>query len=391
MRPCGAQAGRMLLLRETTSCSPAVTVKVEPPLRTDGWTSSTCCLGGKKSRTALPTKERSCLFFPVLGRRRKTMPWGVSMCSLLIYVLNSRRKSWFWGVHLLLGGVEVRFAVISVSISGLCGVEEHHGRTGKGGAPAAPSVPVPRPVARGLADRRQVRMQPLLASFTHGALKPLRICAPWEHHIILSIKYLFCFCIFFLSCDLVDSGGWMCLWSILLSASRAALLLWMLQQVPLCARRRLLLMLLIQYHPTNSNTLIKPYERKTLQRESETNPFRNIYFFMSWKWRILCIWKNVFEGIHQEGNENASSVQCVTLFMLSWCHKSWDLQWTACHLDRRFQVAALSYWQLTFAYSPFAGQKIWHVIRYALLNLAISLCCLMENLNLNFMLGVSCC
>lgn len=36
--------------------------------------------------------------------------------------------------------------------------EEDHGRTGKRGAPAAPSVPVPRPVARGLADRRPVRM-----------------------------------------------------------------------------------------------------------------------------------------------------------------------------------------------------------------------------------------
>lgn len=52
-RPCVAQAGRMLVLRETTSCSSAVTVKVEPPQHTDGWTSSTCCLGGKKSRAAL--------------------------------------------------------------------------------------------------------------------------------------------------------------------------------------------------------------------------------------------------------------------------------------------------------------------------------------------------
>lgn len=61
--------------------------------------------------------------------------------------------------------------------------EEDHGRTGEGGAPSAPSVPVPRPVARGLADRRQVRMQ-LIASFTHGALNPLRICA----HITFSKK-----------------------------------------------------------------------------------------------------------------------------------------------------------------------------------------------------------
>ena len=59
--------------------------------------------------------------------------------------------------------------------------EEDHGWTGEGGAPAAPSVPVPRPVARGLADRRQVGML-LLAPFTHGAPNLLRICAPWEGH-----------------------------------------------------------------------------------------------------------------------------------------------------------------------------------------------------------------
>lgn len=64
-----------------------------------------------------------------------------------------------------------------------CEEEEDHGRTGEGGAPPAPSVPVPRPVARGLADRRQVRVQ-LIASFTHGALSLLRICA----HITFSKK-----------------------------------------------------------------------------------------------------------------------------------------------------------------------------------------------------------
>lgn len=30
-----------------------------------------------------------------------------------------------------------------------------------------------------------------LASFTHGALNPLRICVPRENHTILSIKYSF--------------------------------------------------------------------------------------------------------------------------------------------------------------------------------------------------------
>lgn len=125
VRPCVAQAGRMLLLRETTSCSLAVTVEVEPPLRTDGWTRPVAS-AGRESRAALwsvPKNERSIyflskkiyIFFPHFGGRSKTMPWDVSMCSLLISVLNSRRKRSevdFWGVHLL--GVEVQFAVISV-------------------------------------------------------------------------------------------------------------------------------------------------------------------------------------------------------------------------------------------------------------------------------------
>lgn len=124
------------------------------------------------------------------------MPWCVSMCSLLIYVLNSRRKRngvGFGGSTSSLWRCSLRW-YLSLSLGR---EEEDHGRTGKGGAPAAPSVPVPRPVARGLADRRQVRMQ--LASFTHGALNPLRICAPREHHIILSIKCSFVFRLHFLA------------------------------------------------------------------------------------------------------------------------------------------------------------------------------------------------
>lgn len=196
MRPCVAQAGRMLVLRETTSCSPAVTVKVEPPLRTDGWTSSTCCLGGKKSKAAIwrlpKTKEVN--FFFCLGERTKTMPWAVSMCSLLMSVLNSRGKrngvgfgdstssAWRCGLRWFL----------SLSLGS---EKEDNGRTGEGGAPAATSVPVPRPVARRLADRRQVRMQ-LLASFTHGAPNPLRICVPREHHTTcLKSTRLFFVCI----------------------------------------------------------------------------------------------------------------------------------------------------------------------------------------------------
>lgn len=102
------------------------------------------------------------------------------MCWVLISVLNSRSKRngvGFGGIHLL--GVEVRFVAISLPLGS---IEEDHGRTGEGGAPVAPSVPVPRPVARGLADRRQVRMR-LLASFTHGAPNPMRISEPCEHHI----------------------------------------------------------------------------------------------------------------------------------------------------------------------------------------------------------------
>lgn len=109
------------------------------------------------------------------------MPWGVSMYSLLIYVLNRRRK----GHGVCFGGVLLRGLRWYSSLS--LGSKEDHGRTGEGGAPAAPSVPVPRPVARGLADWRQVRTQ--LAPFTHGALVLLRICSPRVHHITLCKKY----------------------------------------------------------------------------------------------------------------------------------------------------------------------------------------------------------
>lgn len=67
------------------------------------------------------------IIFSCSGGRSKTTPWGVSMCSSLIYVLNSRgRRRRRRGTELDLGGVhllsaEVRFAVISVSVSGLWG------------------------------------------------------------------------------------------------------------------------------------------------------------------------------------------------------------------------------------------------------------------------------
>lgn len=121
---CAAQAGRMLLLlRETTSCSRAVTVEVEPPLRTDGWTRP---VAGAVLWRAPKTKEVDFIYLFVyflfiyfwfsFWRRSKRMPWDVSMCSLLIPVLNNRRKRCrvgLGGVHLL--GVEVQFAIISVS------------------------------------------------------------------------------------------------------------------------------------------------------------------------------------------------------------------------------------------------------------------------------------
>lgn len=168
------------------------------------------------------------------------MPWGASMCSLLISVLNSRRRksgvgfrgftSWVWRScfwwYLSLGSKL-----------------EDHGRTGEGSAPAPPSVPVPRPVARGLASRRQVRMQ-LLAAFTHGAPNPQRIVCAMRvsnHHVKKS-SHLFCVCIISLwprRCRCVNVLEYVL-------ASCAALR--MLQQVlvALCAQRRLLLKPLIK-------------------------------------------------------------------------------------------------------------------------------------------------
>lgn len=148
------------------------------PVRTDGWTSSTCCLGWRKVEVHFDgcQEEREVVFFFYLWEGSKTMPWSVSMCSLLIYVLNSRRKGQGVGFE----GVHLRRLRWNLSLS-LGSEEDDHGRTGEGGAPVAPSVPVPRPVARGMANRRQVRMR-LLAPFTHGALNP---CAP--HHQVLKV------------------------------------------------------------------------------------------------------------------------------------------------------------------------------------------------------------
>lgn len=87
--------------------------------------------------------------------------------------------------------------------------------------------------------------------------------------------------------------------------------------------------------------------------------------------------------------EQVRPTACYPYSCCSSCHNSWDLQWTVCHLDRQFQVGALSNWQLTFAYAPFADQWIWRAVWYSLLNLDISLCCLMENRDLHFSLGVS--
>lgn len=161
------------------------------------------------------------------------MPWGVSMYSLLIYVLNSRKK----GHGVGFGGVHLRGLRWYLSLS--LGSEEDHGRTREGGAPAAPSVPVPRPVARGLADWRQVRMQ--LAPFTHGALIPLRICTPWEHLITLSKKY----CLHFVSvvsriqvCECFGVFYCQLCRSVVMDAATGLL-------VPLCAQTRLSLILLL--------------------------------------------------------------------------------------------------------------------------------------------------
>lgn len=179
VRPCGAQAGRMLVLRETTSCSSAVTVKVEPPLRTDGWASSTCCLSGKKSRAAfwrVPKKKEVSFSVEEGGRGRCHEVYSCVCYQSTFWIARGR------GTELVLGWFtsSARRCGLQWSLSlSLGSEEESHGRTGEGGAPSAPSVPVPRPVARGLANRRQVRVP----RFTHGALNPLRMCEPWEHHI----------------------------------------------------------------------------------------------------------------------------------------------------------------------------------------------------------------
>lgn len=117
--------------------------------------------------------------------------------------------------------------------------EEDHGRNGEGRAPAATSVPVPRPVARGLADRRQVRMQ-LFASFTRGALNPLRICVPGEL-ITLTKRYSSVSLKHFSHSGLAHLGPLMC-WDMLLPAellhgccNRFTRLV--------CAQRRLLMLL----------------------------------------------------------------------------------------------------------------------------------------------------
>lgn len=186
VRPGVAEPGRMRLLEGINQllCGCHRRSGASQTHRRTHWT---CCLGGKKSirciAKGVAQEERSWFDFSPphththFGVRSKSLPWDVSMCTLLISALSSRRKRsgvGFEGVHL--GGVEAQFSVLTVS--GAWGGGDHGGN-GEGRAPAATSVPVPRPVARGLADRRQVRMQ-LFASFTRDALSPLRICAPSE-------------------------------------------------------------------------------------------------------------------------------------------------------------------------------------------------------------------
>lgn len=62
--------------------------------------------------------------------------------------------------------------------------------------------------------------------------------------------------------------------------------------------------------------------------------------------------KNSFGGINQEGNEYGKPDTLLMLLFLQYF-----LRFTVnCHRVRQFQVGALSNWQLTFAYTPFAGQ-----------------------------------
>lgn len=123
------------------------------------------------------------------------MPWGLSMFLLSIYVLNSRRKGdgvGFGGEILL--GVEVRFAVLFVFVSGFWegGSWSNWRRRfslcllGTGSETCCSGTGRPTTGKNGL-----------LEAFTHGALlNLLRISAPWEHHIVskvlISLAFTFC-------------------------------------------------------------------------------------------------------------------------------------------------------------------------------------------------------
>lgn len=194
----------MLVFTETTSCSPAVTVKVEPHKRTDGWTSSTCCLCEKKtSRAAFFTgARRKRSSFSCSDGRSKTMPWGVSMFSSFINVLNSRTKQSgvsFWRFYSFAWRCICRWT-LSLPLDS---EEDDHGRIGEGGAPAAPSVPVPRPVARGLADGRQVGMLNRLrtAHWIHCAtVRHESIIAPHLQSTYSLCSRIFSLCSFWSKC-----------------------------------------------------------------------------------------------------------------------------------------------------------------------------------------------
>lgn len=190
VRPCGAQAGRMLVLKRDNQLLSSCHRKVEPPLPTDGWTSSTCCLSVKKSRAALwrvAEKRDVFSFFSEEGRIRYHEVYQCVRYWFMFWIAEGR------GTELVLEEITSSLWRCGLRwyLSLSLGFEEgDHGRTGEGGAPAAPSVPVPRPVARGLAERRQVWMQ-LLVAFTHGAPNPLRISTTSEHYITVSRKYSF--------------------------------------------------------------------------------------------------------------------------------------------------------------------------------------------------------
>ena len=210
-------------------------------------------------------------------------------------------------------------------------------------------------------------------------------------------KVLICFPL----CDLVDSGVWVC-WSNSLPAVQLCCYggCNRFPRCPECAAA------------TVANSANKLFISKsialliiqiTLTHSTETER-RNVnffqYFWKSFSYHIRSKSHTYVFGTSEKIPLVASSRKEMRkqpvrwtysrIFMIPSCHNSCALQSTACHLHRQFQVGALCNWQLTFCLHSIY-RAVRRAIRYALLNLALSLCPLMKNAHLHFTLGVSCC